>query len=370
MRPVVSEIAALWVPLLLLAGAPAPALEPSPVTIDVTAPPARSIDAYHLFQDVRRQIPNAGLVPYTINTPLFSDYAEKYRFVYVPRGKTAHYESENAIDFPVGSVLVKTFSYPYDRRDPGQGERIVETRLLMHRPEGWVGYPYVWNEDLTAARLAVAGARIDVSWIHDDGNQRQTRYNIPNMNQCKQCHENNGVMGPIGPKARQLNRELAYADGSENQLVHWAKAGMLSGLPGQPDVVPRLPVWNDPVTGTLDARARAYLEGNCAHCHNPGGEAASTGLDLSWAQHEPVAYGINKLPTAAGPASRGYKYAIRPAAPGRSFLLARLRETDPAKMMPRTGRTVPHDEGIALLEAWIAAMVPDLGSETQYGTKQ
>lgn len=333
-----------------------------PVAIDVTAPPARNISAYHLFADVRRQIPNAGLLPYDINTPLFSDYAEKHRFVYLPPGQSATCAPDGTIAFPVGSVLVKTFRYPQDRRDPGQGARILETRLLMHRPEGWVGYPYVWNDDLSDARLAVAGARIEVGWIHDDGAERRIRYNVPNMNECKQCHEKAEVMGPIGPKVRQLNRDFAYSCGAENQLVHWVKRGILTGLPEEQAGVPRLPVWNEPATGSLDARARAYLEGNCAHCHNPGGEAASTGLDLTWEQNEPVAFGVNKLPTAAGPSSRGYQYAIRPGAPDRSFLLARLRATDPAQMMPRNGRILPHDEGIAVLEAWIAAMDPALAS--------
>jgi len=338
-----------------------------PVNVDVTAPPARNISEYNLFLDIRQHKPNEGLMPFEINTPLFSDYAEKHRFFYLPPGTSIEYKPEGALQFPLGSVLVKTFSYPHDRRDPTAGERIVETRLLMHRPEGWVGYPYVWNDDLSDARLAVAGARIEVAWVHNDGSERSTRYNIPNMNQCKQCHANNGVMGPIGPNAGQLNR---LGDGHSGQLAAWAMQGILHGLPADEHEVPRLPVWDEPDSASLDARARAYLEVNCAHCHKPGGEAASTGLDLSWAQQEPVAYGINKLPTAAGPASRGYKYAIRPGQPKRSFLLSRLRETDPAKMMPRTGRTLPHDEGIALLEAWIAALPSDFGSDTQYGTNQ
>lgn len=353
----------VWTPLALVAGASIAWGESiPPVCIDVEAPPARVISEYHLFVDVATQQPNEGLHPYTINTPLFSDYAEKNRFLYLPPGAQASYNPDRALDLPVGSVLVKTFRFLLDRRSPEKGERIVETRLLMHRPEGWVGYPYLWNDDLTEARLAVAGARIDLEWIHDDGSPRHIRYNIPNMNQCKQCHQNNDLMGPIGLKARQLNHGVPSDKGPETQLEQWARLGLLTGLPSERSAVPRLAVWNDPATGDLDARARAYLEGNCAHCHNPGGEAASTGLDLRWDQHEPVAFGVKKLPTAAGTASRGYRHAIQPGAPDQSFLLARLRATDPAKMMPRTGRTLPHDEGIALIEAWIAHMDPSLSS--------
>lgn len=364
-QPLASVLRKFWTPLALAAGASFAWGDGSPVAIDVNAPPARSITAYHLFLDVARQIPNAGLTPYTINTPLFSDYAEKHRFFYVPPDEEITYRPEGALELPVGSVLVKTFSYPHDRRAPEKGERIVETRILMHRPEGWVGYPYVWNDDLSDARLAVAGARVDVEWVHDDGTARQARYQVPNMNECKQCHENNDAMGPIGFKARQLNR--LNEDDAANQLTEWAARGLLVGIPSDSGNFPLLPVWNKPETGTLDARARAYLDVNCAHCHNPGGEAASTGLDLTWTQREPVAYGIRKLPTAAGPASRGYEHAIEPGAPDRSFLLSRLRATDPVRRMPRTGRTLVHEEGIALLEAWIAGLDPALSSQDLTG---
>lgn len=354
-----------WTPLAFVAGASFVWAEGlPPVSVDVTSPPARVLSAYNLFRDVAQQIPNEGLHAYTINTPLFSDYAEKHRFFYLPPGAQVTYTSEGALELPVGSVLVKTFSFPRDRRDPAQGAQVVETRILMHRPEGWVGYPYVWNADLSEARLAVVGARLDLSWIHDDGTAREIRYNVPNMNQCKQCHENGDVMGPIGFKAQQLNRGHGEVD---NQLGAWAQMGLLAGLPDGAEEVPRFPVWNAPETGSLDARARAYLDANCAHCHNPGGEAASTGLDLRWAQHEPVAYGVNKQPTAAGPASRGYIHAIQPGAPDRSFLLNRLRATDPVIMMPRTGRTLAHAEGVALIEAWIAGMDPALKSRDLSG---
>ncbi len=362
----------LWVPFLALGEAPTTILstpQPERVTIDVTAPPARSINDYHLFRDVQNQLPNEELIPYDLNTALFADYAEKYRFLFLPQNGTAEYKDDGAFVFPVGAVLIKTFSYKHDQRNPDGGERILETRLLMHRPEGWVGYPYVWNDDLTDARLAVAGARIPVSWVDTTGTERSIRYSIPNMNQCKHCHENDGVMGPIGPKARQLNRSFPYKHGPANQIAHWIEAGILENAPASTETVPYMAPWDDE-KASIDVRARSYLEGNCAHCHNPGGDAGSTGLDLSWSQQEPVAYGINKLPTAAGPASRGYRYAIRPARPDRSFLLSRLRATDPAMMMPRTGRTIVHEEGVGLIQAWIQSMNPYLGSETYYETKQ
>src|SRR5205823_172324 len=93
---------------------------------------------------------------------------------------------------------------------------------------------------------------------------------------------------PIGPTSRNLNREFAYAAGTENQLIHWSRQGALVGAPAPADA-PRLPVWDDPSTGTLDSRARAWLEINCAHCHNPAGPARNSGLDLLVSQQNPTA---------------------------------------------------------------------------------
>ena len=105
----------------------------------------------------------------------------------------------------------------------------------------------------------IGGTR-DVRWVHTDGKERTLNYIIPSKNQCMSCHENRRVMEPIGPKARHLNKDFAYADGTVNQLTRWAKAGILSGAP-DPAKAPRFPVWNEPKTGTLDQRARAYLAG-------------------------------------------------------------------------------------------------------------
>ncbi len=152
------------------------------------------------------------------------------------------------------------------------GRRLIETRILKREADGWVGLPYIWNKEQTEATLDVAGDTVDVSWIHTDGRARTNNYIIPNANQCKGCHKAGDIMRPIGPKARHLNRDFAYADGTENQLMHWARVGALANAP-DPTAAPRLAVWSDPKSGTLDDRARAWLEINCAHCHSPEGPA-------------------------------------------------------------------------------------------------
>src|SRR5690606_37767028 len=136
--------------------------------------------------------------------------------------------------------------------------------------DGWRGIAYVWNEARTEATLALGGGAVDVAWIDEQGQAQATRYQIPNTGQCLRCHTCSGAGAvPIGPAARFLNRPFDYGSGPENQLVHWSSLGLLTGAPADPADAPRLPVWDDPGDGTLEERAKAYLESNCAFCHRP-----------------------------------------------------------------------------------------------------
>lgn len=335
------------------------AVAKGPVAIDPKAAPAKMISQYNLFKDPQQQIPNDGVEPYELNTPLFSDYSNKHRFIYVPPGSSAKYDAEETLDFPVGTCIVKTFGYLHDLRDPAKGEKIVETRLLIRKPDGWVGLPYRWNDDMSDAKLAVAGGREEVSWIHSDGTEKTLNYIIPNMNQCKQCHENSKVIKPIGPKARHLNRDHAYDTGVENQLQHFARMGYLSGLPEDFAQVPRLPDAFNPASGSLEDRARAYLDINCAHCHNPKGPAYTSGLDLSYYQRDHGRFGVMKPPVAAGRGAGTGKVGIMPGKPDESILVYRIESTDPGVMMPQLPRQIVHEEGVALVREWITAMAPD-----------
>ncbi len=284
--------------------------------------------------------PSPRLMAYTLSTPLFSDYAEKYRFAYVPAGKTIEYRADGVLAFPVGSVLIKSFGYPADLRKPTADVRMIETRLLIHRASGWVALPYVWNADGSDADLKRAGTRVDVSWTHSDGKPRSINYSVPNVNQCKGCHSLGGAMTPIGPKARNL----------DPQFLSVAK---IDGLPAK---ITRAPVWNDPASGSLDARARAYLDVNCAHCHNPKGPASNSGLFLGWDEREAVTIGVGKRPVAAGQGSGGFDFDIAAGHPERSIMLYRLASTEPGIAMPELGRATAHSEGLALLTQWIKAM--------------
>ncbi len=302
---------------------------PAPVALDLilgdTLPPRLS--DFRLFTDARGIEPNAGVEPYSLNTPLFSDYAEKFRYLYLPPGTRTRPNGDGLPDFPVGTVLVKSFGYPADMRHPDRDIRIIETRLLIRRATGWVALPYVWNAELGDAELKRGGRRLPVGWIDAKGQSRSISYAVPNQNQCKECHGLSGEITPIGPKARNMR-----------------------GRPGA-----TLPVWDDPATGSLDGRARAYLDVNCGHCHNPRGAASNSGLFLTWEERDRVALGIGKRPVAAGRGSGGLDFDIAPGHPERSILTFRMKTTEPGLAMPELGRATVHDEAVALLEDWIRA---------------
>jgi uncharacterized repeat protein (TIGR03806 family) len=324
---------------------------------DYLAQAPQRLSSYGLFRgDGSSQEPRAGVIPYEINTPLFSDYSEKHRFVKLPAGGAARYDPTRTFEFPEETIIAKTFAYPRDARYPSRGRRLIETRILRKTRAGWVGLPYRWNEAQSEAILEIAGGAADVSWIDAQGRPRANRYMIPNVNQCKECHRAEGKsMVTLGIKAGQLHRDFEYAHGSENQLAYWTRIGALRGTPAL-EGIPRFPVWADPKTGDLESRARAWIDVNCAHCHNSKGTARSSGLDLSFDQREPSRFGVFKRPVAAGRGSGNRLYNIVPGKPEESILLYRISSTDPGVAMPELGKRLIHEEGVALVRDWISEM--------------
>ncbi len=348
------RLAAILGAALLLGAAP----QAPPVALDVllAETPAPTLDAYRLFLDAGARSPNDRVTPYGLNTPLFSDYAEKFRFVFLPPGKAAAYTAAGVLDLPVGTALVKTFAYPADFRRPVEKVRYLETRLLIRKADGWTALAYVWNPEQTVATLKRAGTRLDIDFIDATGRTRHVDYAVPNVNQCKECHSVAGEVAPLGPKARNLNGVFAYGAGPENQLAHWSRTGLLTGAP-PPAKAPRTAVWDD-VAEPLAARAEAYLDANCAHCHNAAGMASNSGLFLDVEETRPAARGIGKRPVAAGRGSGGLEVSIAPGDPAASILLHRMKSAEPGVMMPELGRSLVHEEGVALVGQYIASLGP------------
>ncbi len=322
---------------------------------------------------------NRDVLPYDLNTALFSDYAHKLRTVWMPKGQAANYDPDDEFDFPVGTVFSKTFYYPrgdgeavlrsYDDGPDLRGGglelskvRLVETRLLLRRDSGWVALPYVWNREQTQAKLMRGGELVSLELVAADGGRENADYAVPDQNQCAGCHGTDmksKALHPIGPKARHLNRDFAYDDGLQNQIARWTRAGYLKGAPA-PQQAPRDADWHDPAA-PLEARARAYLDINCGHCHSPKGPGNTSGLWLNAATQEPLRLGRCKLPIAAGHGTGDHRYGVVPGKPDESILIYRMRSDDPSVMMPELGRSVVHEEGVKLIRDWIAAQQGQCG---------
>jgi uncharacterized repeat protein (TIGR03806 family) len=312
--------------------------------------------------------------PYVLNTPLFSDYALKLRAVWIPPGKAIEWRNEGPLEFPVGTIISKTFYYQDGAESDGipsvvriaSGDdglparrldldryRVLETRLLVRYADGWTALPYVWDEGESDARLSVIGGLRELRF--DDTAAQPFNYLVPDVNQCAGCHvtdHGTKALQPIGPEAWQLNRKLDTDGGQVNQLDAWIAAGLLTGAPA---VYPAGVDWSAASVPLAD-RARAYIDSNCAHCHNHKGAADTSALDLRLEAPPGRASGVCKPPVAVGRGSGDRPYDIYPGRPDASILVYRMQHTDPAIAMPEVGRSTVHEEAVSLIAEWIAGM--------------
>ena len=328
------------------------------VTVDPNyKEPFKKLSQYHFFKgDLKTLTPNDRVLPYDLITPLFSDYALKARFVWMPEGTSAKYVKDEVLDFPVGTVLIKNFYFPVDFRDESKGRRIIETRLLIHKKDKWDAIAYVWNKEQTDADLNIIGDTKSLDWVDNNGKNVHDEYSVPNKNQCKTCHAFDGSLVPIGPKVRNMNHDFSFSDGKQNELDKWAAAGYLTGYNKADNTGNKMAKWNDSTTGDVNARARAYLDANCAHCHRKEGMANPSGLYLNYANQNLGSLGFFKTPEAAGSGGGDFLYDIIPGKPDESIMPHRMMIDEPGRMMPQIGRKLVHTEGVALIKQWIAGM--------------
>jgi len=304
---------------------------------------------FEFFLDDSAQLPNDKVIPYELISTLFSDYSYKQRWVYVPGNKKAKYVENWVFDFPTGSALIKTFYYPVDERAPELGKQLLETRLLLRKESGWQAVSYAWNEEQNEAYKKIAGKTINVAWTDFMGEEKMVRYRVPNVNQCKECHDADDKISPIGPKARNINKKFDFKDGEFNQLVYWMNREIIDDYPM--DLISPVD-WTDE-TKDINDRVRSYLDVNCGHCHSPTGNANSTGLYLHLNETRDINLGVFKKPVATGRGSGGYKYSIVPGKPEESILLYRMESMDPGVMMPESGRALTHKEAVEMVREWI-----------------
>ncbi len=281
--------------------------------------------------------PASGLIPYAVNAPFWSDGADKERFLALPDGTQIANLPSGDLDFPAGTVLVKSFRL---------GNQLVETRLLMRHPDfGWAGYTYEWNDAQTAATRVTGGKTRQVAgqaWIY------------PSEGECMQCHTF-AAGYHLGLELAQLNGPLTYPDSgvTANQLATLDHISLLlPRLTAAPDTLPALASPGDAAAALTD-RARAWLHTNCAQCHRPNGPTPSS-LDL---RATTALAGMNAcdVPPQSGDLGISDPRLIAPGAASRSVLLARVNRRD-ANGMPPIGSGAIDTGGVALLTDWINSL--------------
>ncbi|MFP2963253.1 PQQ-dependent sugar dehydrogenase [Myxococcus sp. 1LA] len=278
-------------------------------------------------------LPSAGLIPYGVNAPLWSDGAQKERFLGVPDGTSMTVGPEGVLDAPPGTVTVKTFLL---------GGRRVETRLFMRHPDGvWAGYTYEWNDAGTDAVLLETGK------VKTVGTQTWT---FPSRGECMQCH--NAAAGfVLGLEVAQLNRDFEYPGGRvASQLGTLAHIGVLT-LPGPVEQLPRMPAYDGPEP--VEARAKAYLHANCAVCHRPNGLGRGEsdlryGTPLANAKLCGVAPEHGDLGVVGA-------LMVAPGDPAKSVLSRRMHTLSTTRMPP-LATAVKDTQGTEIVDAWISSL--------------
>ena len=289
-----------------------------------------SLSAYSIYEgNPSDLIPSEDFHLIELTSILFTDYAHKQRLVKVPEGTQMRRLSDGSIDFPDGSILVKTFFYYNDERDPNLGKRIIETRLEIKEDDTWNIATYLWNNDQTHATLTLDGHDTQVSWINANGVSRSTNYHVPNENECITCHQTNATMSPLGPTLRNMNRMVERSGESLNQISHLQNVSILNDF--QIDQLPSIADYNNTML-SLEERGRAYLAMNCAHCHNPDAWNETAELDFDFRYETP----LNQT---------GILFE-------REDILEVLEDDE----MPFIGTTIQDQEGIGLLIEFIESL--------------
>jgi len=330
-----------------------PPIPPNPtgVSVDLSQVPYPKLSDYRFFEgDMKDQNPAEGVLIYEPITPLFTDYALKKRFVWMPNGTKANYVSDTEIlDLPVGSAIIKTFYY--DNMLPENATRILETRIMIRKSTGWIFAEYEWNDEQTEAYLNMDGVNKNISWVQN-GVPMSTNYRLPSDIECMICHKFNASPIPIGIKPQHLNKSLQYADGEMNQLQKWVSVGYLNGP--LPSNILTVVDYKDE-SKLLRDRVRSYLDMNCAHCHQENSHCDYRPMRLAYSETDlSINMGICVDPEEFIDAS--LVSIIVPGNTSKSMMHYRLGSVEESNRMPLLGRTIVHQEGLALLTAFIQSL--------------
>jgi uncharacterized repeat protein (TIGR03806 family) len=341
----------------------------SPVAVDLTQVPYPKLSDYKFFEgDMKDQIPALNVIPYSPASALFTDYAHKKRFVWMPTGSKGTYVADSKVfELPVGAVLIKTFYY--DNVQPSNTTRIIETRLMIRKASGWIFADYVWNEEQTEAYFDLNGSFTAVSWKDENNVIKSANYRIPSEVQCIICHkekhlENNVEVTthiPIGIKPQNLNFNYDYGTITKNQLTKWIEQGYLENNFSLPAPENTTVDYND-TSKSLELRARSYVDINCAHCHQQDRHCDYRPMRFDF-KDTGATNGLTNMGVCVNTSDMqdfdpALDKVVNPENPGRSMMYYRLNTTNEAYRMPLHGRTIIHEEGVALIEQWINSLHP------------
>jgi uncharacterized repeat protein (TIGR03806 family) len=326
-------------------------------------PPARKpfprlLSRTGAFTDTAKLVAAPGLVPYTVNSPLWSDGAVKSRWMALPDGGKIGFAEKGEWSFPNGTVFVKHFELPIDETHP-QERRRLETRLLVRDASGSAyGVTYKWRPDNSDADLVTESVTEDITIHTAAGTTRKQAWYFPSQNDCMQCHTL-AAGYVLGPKTRQLNGDFTYATGAkDNQLRAWNHLGLFNPQIDEAKIAgfDKLVAVAD-ATAPLDRRVRSYLDSNCAQCHRPGGVHAL--WDARYDTPIEAASIVNGRPV--GQIGIPGAKVVKPGDAEHSLLFRRVNALDPILKMPPLARNLIDPAAAAAIGQWVAAM-PAMGA--------
>lgn len=326
----------------------------SPVVFNIDSLPYDNLSEYNFFEgNIANLNPVYGVLPYDLNSALFSDYANKKRFVWMPKDSTAKYVNDyTSLDFPVGTILIKNFYY--DNVLPDMSTKIIETRLMIRLEDDWTFANYEWNDAQTDATFTTQSKFLAFDWEFN-GETKSVNYKIPGFPECFTCHNKYDTPLPIGPKPQNMNRDFLYPDGTKNQLAKWVEQGYLEN--DYPSEITSLVKWDDD-SQPLDLRVRSYFDINCAHCHS----------DQSYCEYAAMRFEFNKTEDLSNLGvciesvfyiNPAISHIVKPGVTERSALFFRISSDEDQYKMPLIGRTLNHEEGIELVEEWINSLTQE-----------
>jgi glucose/arabinose dehydrogenase/mono/diheme cytochrome c family protein len=306
------------------------------------------------FDDVANLTPEAGIVPYDVNVPFWSDNGIKSRWFSVPNTNlTIGFNPDTNWLFPTGSVWIKHFELELTNGVPSSRKRL-ETRFIVRNPAGVYGITYRWGDSLTNATLVPEEGTNDTFVINEGGGILRTQvWHYPSRVECLQCHTEAGGFA-LAFNTAQLNRDFDYGGTVTNEVAALSLAGYFTTNATDIHTLRSL-AGSSNGNVSLEYRVRSYLSANCSQCHQPGGPAHGALWDARIGTITPNA-GIINGPLFGG-GSDTNKHVITPGSLTNSVLLTRISTRGPGQMPP-IDSTVVDTQAVALISAWITNDLP------------